>query len=206
MAKHACLLLLIGLAPIWPAMAQQKPLDVPTRDVTATYRLEGGPPGAGQQTMTMAYQVAGEKMRIGQANQGFTIMDGQARRTYVVNIPQRAYFEVPYDPADRSFIPPGMTFTRGGTDTVAGLTCTIWQTREANQTSSACITADGLMLRAEEPGPNGQTQKIAATSVQYGPPPAGTFRVPAGYKQVQPPPPPGEMPPGQMPGAPPGQQ
>ncbi len=200
------LLLLVGMAPIWPAVAQNRPLDVPTRDVTATYRMEGGPPGAGPQTMTMSYSVNGQKMRIGQDNAGYTIMDGAAGRTYVVSIPQKSYFEVPFDRAELSFIPPGMTFSRAGTATVAGQRCTVWHTREGSITSSACITADGVMLRAEEPGPGGQSQKIVATSVNYGPQPASLFQPPAGYKQVQPPaPPPGGMP-GQGPGASPGQQ
>jgi hypothetical protein len=196
MPMRTGLLVLLGLAPIWPALAQQRPLDIPTRSVTATYRLEGGPPGAGPQTMTMWYDREGDKMRIGQDNQGYTVMDGATRRTYVVNIPQHSYFEVPFDPAQRNFVPPGMRFTKDGTKTVAGLTCTEWVANVQGHASSACITADGVMLSAEQQGPGGQTQRIVATSVSYGPQPASLFQPPTGYQRVQPPPMPGPGGPG----------
>lgn len=192
------LVILFGLAPIWRATAQERPVDVPTRSVSATYRLEGGPPGAGQATMSMWYDANRDKMRIGEGGHGYTIMDGAARRTYVVNIPQRSYFEVPFDPAQRNFVPPGMRFTKDGMRSVAGQTCTVWQAAAQGHTSSACITSDGVMLSAEQHGPGGQTERITATSVSYGPQPASLFVPPTSYRLVQPPPMRGAgMPPGQ---------
>lgn len=204
MVKRAGLLVLVALAPVWPALAQDRPPDVPTRDVTATYRVEGGPPGAGPQTIRMSYKVNGDRMRIDEDHVTYTIMDGASRRTYVVNVPEKAYFQVPFDPdQERGALPPGTKFTRMGTDTVAGLPCTIWRAQIDSSTSSACITSDGVMLRSEQPGPEGAVERLVATSVEYGPPPDSLFQPPAGYTRVQAPPMgPGGMPGGAGPGAP----
>lgn len=211
MVMRAALLVLVGLAPVWPVAAQDRPPDVPTRDVSATYRVEGGPPGAGPQTIKMSYKASGDRMRIDEDHVTYTIMDGATRRTYVVNVQERAYFQVPFDPAEeRGALPPGTKFTRLGTDTVAGLPCTIWRAQIDSSTSTACITADGVMLRSEQPGPEGATQKMIATSVDYSPQPDSLFQPPTGYNRVQAPSmgpgegmPPGGAP-GAMPGAPPG--
>lgn len=207
MVMRAGLLVLVGLAPVWPAAAQDRPPDVPTRDVSATYRVEGGPPGAAPETIKMAYKANGDKMRIDEDHVTYTIMDGADRRTFVVNVPEKAYFQVPFNPEEeRGALPPGTKFARMGTDTVAGLPCTIWRAQIDSSASTACITADGVMLRSEQPAPDGSVQKMIATSVEYSPQPDSLFQAPVGYKRVQGPPmsPGAAVPGGAMPGAPPG--
>lgn len=202
MLARTGLLVLVGLAPVWPAAAQDRPPDVPTRDVTATYRIEGGAPNSGPQTIRMSYKADGDRMRVDEDHVDYTIMDGTTKRSYMVMSQNRTYMEQPFDPqAERGFIPPGLKFSREGTDTVAGLPCTIWKAQMQNNSSTACITSDGVMLRAEQGGgPGGATQRIVAVSVDYSPQPDSLFVPPAGFKRVQPPP----GPPGGMQGGPPG--
>lgn len=205
------LLALVGLAPIWPAAAQDRPPDVPTRDVTATYRIEGGAPNSGPQTIKMSYKVNGDRMRVDEDHVSYTIMDGTTKHSYMVMLQNRTYMEAPFDPqAERGFIPPGLSFSRVGTDTVAGLPCTIWKAQMENNTSTACITSDGVMLRAEQGGGQGSAaERIVAVSVDYSPQPDSLFVPPAGFRRVQPPPggmpggPQGGPPEGAMPGGPP---
>jgi hypothetical protein len=219
MLARAGLLVLVGSAPVWPAAAQDRPPDVPTRDVTATYRVEGGAPNSGPQTIKMSYKANGDRMRVDEDHVSYTIMDGTTKRTYMVSTPERSYMEAPFDPqAERGFVPPGLKFSREGTDTVAGLPCTVWKAQMQNNTSTACITADGVMLRAEQGGgaPGEPAQRIVAVSVDYSPQPDSLFVPPAGFRRVQPPPgppggmqggpqggPPGGPPEGAMPGGPP---
>lgn len=204
MRKRAGLLVVIGLAPFWPAAAQDRPPDVPTRDVSVTYQIQGGQPGGGPQTIRMSYKVAGDKMRIDEGQVESTIMDGSAKRTLVLNNQQRTYFQVPFDPQqERGAMPPGLTFTRAGNETVAGQPCTVWRAQEGSNSSTACLTGDGVMLRTEQPGPGNATQRMTATSVDYSPQSDGLFAPPAGFRRVQPP----AMPPGGGqggPGGPPG--
>lgn len=79
----------------------------------------------------------------------------------------------------------GTGYERRGTDTVAGVPCTLWQTTDLRgSVVLACITADGVLLRASVGG----HPVIEAKTVTYGPQPASLFAVPEGYHVVQHPP------------------
>ena len=88
-----------------------------------------------------------------------------------------------------------MIFTRRGTETIAGLKCTVWDISARDGGGSACMTDDGVMLRGR--GTDGKGG-IEATSVKYGTQPAALFKPPAGYSKLDVPPtaPPGARPPG----------
>jgi hypothetical protein len=76
------------------------------------------------------------------------------------------------------------TFTRGGTAKVAGTDCTIWRYQGQNQTGEACITADGVMLRAQGSS-QGQQGEMEATRVAYGAQDPAQFQRPQGYQTMQ---------------------
>ena len=66
-------------------------------------------------------------------------------------------------------------------DTVAGLPCIEWETRDLQgQAALACFTADGVMLRVRR----GQVVLAVATRVAYGPIDPALFAVPPGYARV----------------------
>ena len=85
-----------------------------------------------------------------------------------------------------------MKFTRKGTDTVAGLRCTVWGIQGQHGSGTGCITDDGVVLRADSSdGGNGRF-RMTAKSVSYGRLDDKLFQPPAGYQQMQ------------IPGTPPG--
>jgi hypothetical protein len=78
-----------------------------------------------------------------------------------------------------------MRINRVGKDTVAGVVCTVWDVRGPRGGGTACITADGLLLRVQGSQP-GEAPAMEAVSVAYGPQPADLFTLPAGLHQVAP--------------------
>lgn len=72
-------------------------------------------------------------------------------------------------------------FVRGGAAQVAGLACTEWRTVDSRGAATvACITADGVLLRAQQGG----RVLAEAARVTYGPLDPGAFRVPEGYARA----------------------
>jgi hypothetical protein len=73
---------------------------------------------------------------------------------------------------------PAGGFVRRGEDAVAGLACTEWETRDRDgRQALVCITADGVLLRADSEG----QALVSAVSVQYAPQDPAVFQVPPGY-------------------------
>src|SRR6185312_2215198 len=109
---------------------------------------------------------------------------------------QNAYFEVPA--AGRAnpglMLGNSMQYTRQGTATIAGQACTDWHVTDAGQDKgTACVSADGIVLRATRARP--LTGGIEAMAVEYGTPPASTFQPDPGL-QLQQVAPPADLPPG----------
>jgi hypothetical protein len=75
---------------------------------------------------------------------------------------------------------------------VAGLPCTLWRVQDGNSQGRSCITADGVMLRAEG-SHQGQSGGMEATQVSFAPQDAARFQRPQGFQALQ-----------GMPGMPPG--
>lgn len=188
----ATLLVLAAL----PAAAQDRPPIIPTRDVAITYRVTGNAANqGGVQSLSMAWQAASQTMRMDMPGMGWMVADHRGQRAFMVMEQQRMVMELPmaqamqqYGPSDRA------SYTREGTDTVAGLSCTIWRYQDGPNQGRACVTADGVMLRAQGTH-QGQSGGLEATRVTYGQQDPARFQVPAGYQRMQ-------MP-GGMPGMPP---
>jgi hypothetical protein len=214
--RPALLLTLAAIAAPGLALAQDRPLLQPTRDVTITYRVLGaggqpaGAPGAtpGQATeLRMSWLVAQNRMRVDPPGMpGYIVADRAARRAFMVMESQRMVMEMPQgQQLPNSFGEPSPTarITRGGTETVAGLSCTIWQIEDQGRSARACVTSDGVMLRTlGRAGPQEGNREggLEAVTVNYGPQDPARFQPPAGYQTMQ-------MPagmPGGMPGGPPG--
>jgi hypothetical protein len=194
----ACLAATLAAAPaITPALAQDRPPLVPSRDVSVTYRAAGAPPG---QEMRMAWRVADQKLRVDMpGGMGWSVMDQRAKTMFVVMEQQRIIMQMPLNngPGGVSIPtqpPETAKFARGATATVAGQSCTIWHYENQGATGESCMTADGVMLRSTGTL-NGRTATMEATEVSYGPQDAARFTAPSGYQQMQ-------MPSG-TPGAPP---
>jgi len=174
---------LIASLPI-AAQAQDRPQIYPTRDVAVTYRVSGGQAQAAE--MTMIWSAAQRLMRMNMpGGMGYMVADHQNQRGFMVMEPTRMIMDVPMAQAasyQRDL--ENARFTRGGTQKIAGQDCTIWRYQGQGQGGEACITSDGVMLRASG-NAQGQQGAIEAVRVTYGAQDAAQFRRPQGYQSMQ---------------------
>jgi hypothetical protein len=163
-----------------PALAQNRPALTPTRDVSVTYRATG--PGAGNE-IRISWLATGGLMRVDlPAGQGFMVADrGGNRPGFMVIEAQRLVMDLPADRLPATGLQPSANarFTREGTARIANTDCTIWRMEDQRRSGRACLTADGVTLRAEGDGRQGQ---IEAISVTYGRQDPARFQRPAGYQ------------------------
>ena len=158
--------------------AQERPIVVPTQDVDVTYR-------AGTVEQRMRWLVAEQRLRIDPPGAGvFMIVDYRTHRMQMVRLSDRKIVDLP-SPANLPGSASATGYTKQGTGSVAGLACTEWQTRDvAGDDATVCLTADGVMLRAE----HGGTVLVEATHVAYAAQDPADFRPPAGFTFIAPPP------------------
>ena len=199
----------VGLM-VWSgvALAQDRPPTAPTRDVLVTYRATGPAQGGRSQPqdLRVATTAGGKLLRVegmggGQSAGAYVIVDRTTQRMMMVMPQDRRYMEMPANDAfARGFVlNDAMSFTRRGSETVAGLKCTLWEVTSREGAGSACVTDDGVLLRGR--GNDGKGG-IEATAVKYGPQPASLFKPPADFSRIEMPT--GVGPGGQVPGRPPG--
>ncbi|HEY8611680.1 MAG TPA: hypothetical protein VIL69_10380 [Roseomonas sp.] len=170
-----------------PALAQNAPANLrPTRDVAVTYRMEG-PAVPQPQEVRMAWDVAKKMQRIDPpGGQGWMLLDLGAGSAVMVMEAQRMVMTLPAQTAVTMTqgVPPGTTFTRKGTDQVAGVSCNLWDTVMPQGQSSICLTEDGVLLRAVAENQAQGTSRMEATEVHYGEQDAARFQVPEGYRRM----------------------
>ncbi|HYF07542.1 MAG TPA: DUF4412 domain-containing protein [Acetobacteraceae bacterium] len=167
-----------------PALAQDRPPLFPTRDVAVTYRMAGGP--AQGQEMSMSWLAAGRMMRVDlPGGMGFMVADQQNQRGFMVMEAQRMIMDVPMaQAAGHMRALENARFTRGGSDTVAGTPCTVWRYEGQGQSGTACVTADGVLLRSQT-NAGGQNVTMEAVRVAYGPQDPARYQRPQGYQSMQ---------------------
>ncbi len=206
--RRTLLAALLGLSALpapMAAMAQDRPALFPTRDVSVTYRITGGQArqGGAMQSLTIAWLASAQTMRMDMAGMGYMVADHRNQRGFMVMEQARMVMDVPMQQAMQQYGPSeNATYRRTGTDTVAGLSCTVWSYDDRGNTGTACVTADGVMLRAAGTS-QGQSGGMEATQVAYGAQDPSRFQRPQGYQSMQIPGG-GQMPMGRPPaGAPP---
>ncbi len=173
-----------------PAGAAEHPPFVPTRDVSVTYQVEadGMPGGMGPQDVKVFYSTAAARARIERAEgPGYLIVDRAAGRATMVMEPLQSYFEIPFN--DRTgaglLLDDRMRFTRGGTDHVVGLACTMWDVVSDKTTARLCITEDGVILSGNGRDSQRGAGRMTATAVRYAALPASLFTPPAGFHHIE---------------------
>jgi len=161
----------IGAAPA-PLAAQSpptQPLAHPARDVDVTYRMAGGRKDV---TERMRWLAASERQRLDPTEGMFVVIDYRAGRMRTVRLSDKLVLDLPAPPQNRG------GYARRGEATVAGLACTEWEaTATDGRRTLACITDDGVMLRAEAGG----RTLLEAAAVSYAPQDPALFDVPAGF-------------------------
>ena len=188
----ALLVIMLVLAPF--AEAQERPILVPTRDVTVAYRASGQ---GGGTDIRMSWLPARSMMRMDlPGGQGWLLVDVQAGTGIMVIEAQRMVMDMP-----AGQMPPGSLawsrtarYTRDGTGRFANTDCTHWRMEDRGETARVCLTGDGVMLRAESlSGQAASRGTLEATQVTYGAQDSARFQRPAGFQSFQMP---AGMPPG----------
>jgi len=173
-------LLLVVLAASAPAWAQDRSPTTPTRDVDVTYRAGQGDKVVQQRSR---FRASDQRLRVDTPTPGvYAIVDYRARTLAMVSDAEQAVLDMPAPAgAAAGGVPAGQDgarFVRRGTDQVAGLTCTEWETTDtAGLPTLACFTDDGVMLRARR----GAQLLVVADRVAYGTQDPAVFTVPPGY-------------------------
>jgi hypothetical protein len=205
------LLVTICFVAAAPAFAADHPLTKPTRDVAVEYRSSA--PGQAQNdpnaTLTMRFASKTGLIRIeGPFASGYAILDPNNSIMTLVMTQQQMYMQRPADTGMWATFQAGNAdFKRTGSDTIAGVACTNYDTTINGQDGQLCLTGDGVLLRARSSAPDRQRQ-LEAVKVTYADQPADLFAPPAGYKKLvapdlgRPPGMPPGAPPGMLPGAP----
>jgi len=192
------------LALALPAAAQERPTLTPQRDVAVTYRVatEGQ---AGE--MRMSWLAAQGLMRMDMpGGQGWMVVSLRDGTGFLAMEPMRALMPIPAGASahERLTASPTARFTREGQERVAGLPCTLWRVEDAGEQGRMCVSAEGVVLRAEGSGGRSGAGRLEATAVAFAPQDPARFRRPEGFREVQSPfggsrgsalPPPGMAPP-----------
>ena len=151
-----------------PALAQPAPSMIPARDVAITYRSIGG---AGESmTFEMAWLASAASLRADVPGLGWSVADHRAGAGFIVVEAERRIMPMPPMALHAQLGPPqGATFTRDGSDRVAGQPCTNFRYQGGGQEGRICLSVEGVMLRSLiiAGGPMGITGGLEATQIRF---------------------------------------
>jgi hypothetical protein len=166
------------------AQAQTRPATFPTRDVVVSYRVLGNASGQGPREFTVAALAAEGRLRVESPSMpAWALADRRTGRTEMVMDSMRVVTPSPLrqDEAVRYLrLAETARLTRAGTASQAGQTCANYRWEEQGQRGTACLTADGVLLR----GVNERGEGVEAVRVEYARQDPARFRVPEGYRRV----------------------
>ncbi len=187
MTKTTLLALTLAALP-GLALAATPPADLtPPADVAVTYGVQMvGKPGG---TMSVSWKADSGRVRVeSMMFPGWLLLQPRDNQAFMIVDAQRAVVQMPPDVAQRGAprIPPDARLTEAGTDTVAGLPCTLWSFSSASEgNGTICVTDQRLMLRTVATV-RGEEIRIEAQTVSPGPQDPARFTVPDGYSTVTP--------------------
>jgi len=171
-------------AAAFPALAQNRPASFPTRDVVVTYRVLGNASPQTPREFTVAALAAEGRLRVeAPAMPAWALADRRTGRTEMVMDSMRVVTPSPVrqDEAMRYIrLAETARLTGAGSASQAGQRCTNYRFEEQGQRGTACLTADGVLLR----GVNERGEGVEATRVEYARQDPARFRVPEGYRRM----------------------
>jgi hypothetical protein len=181
--KRLALAALLASTAAGAAVAADTPAIVPTRDVDVLYQAEQNGQTLQQR---LRWDMNDQLMRVDSPSPGLWMLVNYRNRTIdLVNDPDRSILDLGKTAGPLPGEPGGTSFVRRGSNQIAGIPCTDWQATDTQgQPTLACLTADGVLLRATR----GDQVLIQASRVTYGPQNPALFQLPAGYTRSQPPP------------------
>ncbi len=166
---------------------------LPTRDGAVEYVWRVSYDAGREKRLKLTFVAEGGLVRIdfppSAAVSSHILIEGAAKRMRDVFDQQRMTWDWPFDPARVSVVPlatGAQRYVRGGAETVAGLPCIDWTLQNKASDGAACITEDGVVLRASglttsRTGQTG-TWTIEAITVRFGPQDPTLFKVPDDFK------------------------
>jgi hypothetical protein len=173
---------------ILPAQGAAHPQFLPSRDVSVAYVVSA--PGRPDAVYRLAYDAADERARIDNpAAQNYFLVDLPGGTAQLVLPALHAVVEAPdlsgltrqvMDADNARFTPLGPGF-------YAGRRCDKFLVLNGQGSGTACITPDGVILHFAGGDAHGSAV-VTATSVTYGPQPAGAFDQPDGFSEITLPP------------------
>ncbi|WP_043831744.1 hypothetical protein [Muricoccus aerilatus] len=166
------------------SQAPNRPPSFPTRDVVVTYRVLGNASPQTPREFTVAALASEGRLRVESPSMpAWALADRRTGRTEMVMDSMRVVTPSPVrqDEAMRYLrMVESARLTGAGTATQAGQRCTNYRFEEQGQRGTACLTADGVLLR----GVNERGEGLEATRVDYARQDPSRFRVPEGYRRV----------------------
>ena len=181
--------LLAVLTASAPALAQERPPLLPTRDVTVVYQLSGDAgqaiPGGIPGTVRVSWSAAAQRLRAEPEGRGQALLlDFGAHSLEVVDSNLKTAMSLPLRERDlQPMTLQGAHLTRAGHAVIAGIGCTDYSAQSARGHGTVCVTPDGVALRASGVL-DGRQGSFTAISVDYGPVPARALEVPKGYMNL----------------------
>ena len=170
-----------------PILAAAQPRLVPSGDVDVLYQLDGPAaqqiPGGAPDGVRLQWNASGQRLRAEPVGGiVYAITDLRRRVADLVFATQSSVLELPLRGGDPQALLAGADarFTRRGTNRVLGMDCDEWSVHASRLDATGCVTADGVILRAEGTW-NGQPGRAVALSVVRDPIPAARFAPPANF-------------------------
>ncbi len=169
-----------------PASAQDAPPHIwPTRDVTVTYAVIDQQQNRST-TIAMHWKAGGTQARIDLPGGSYAIVDRAGDLGMLVLPRQKTVMRIPLSATPIGAMLPenAAGFVHGGSDTVAGHRCDLWSLHNAQGDASVCLTADGVVLRAQGKSAQGGSGGVIANVVTYGPIPRALLEPPADFARI----------------------
>jgi hypothetical protein len=166
----------LALLIIGSRAEEQQPLRMPTRDVDITYKITR--PTHPPVTHRVRWSAAELLERIDGPNRSTSILNHRNNEVTLLNGANHTFLKLESTPRQPIESELGAQLKRDGESVVAGLRCTEWSWTEDEETHTACMTPDGVLLRLVVDGKT----TVEARAVTYHQQPPELFQVPKDYQ------------------------
>ena len=163
--------------------AERAPAILPSHDVAVLYRVTGR---AAQQVRQLHVRFTAAQRLLRVDSQDFTLgyllVDPARQQARMVLNGTRQMVDLPLarDRRARLLLGEGLQFHRRGSTRVAGRACTLWDVSSRRDSATTCLTADGVLLRAQGRTGDAAGSTLEAIQVRDTPQPPALFQPPSG--------------------------
>ncbi|MSO90503.1 MAG: hypothetical protein EXR01_02790 [Acetobacteraceae bacterium] len=186
-APPILLTLLLLLATPWPARADRPANLLPLRDIAVLYRVSGQPDQESREAL-LRYTAVARVLRLETPGRGagHVLVDPIRRQAHMILPGGGQFIELPVG-QDRRFallLNPATPFTRRGTARIAGHVCTLWDVHGGRDSATLCLSAAGILLRAQATRGELAGRSLEAVRVEIAPQDPALFQLPAQAREL----------------------